>query len=371
MNVLIIGAGPVGLYLGCLLRQRGMDCTVLEKRTARSMHSRSIGIHPPALRQLEGIGLAKTLVDQGIPVREGHAFVGDDELGMLSFSSLPPPFPFVLVLPQHITEGVLEDVFESLGDPVQRGVTVSGVESSENAIRVHCEGPTGQAMWEGNHVVACDGRRSAIRDLMGIGFSGASYDAHYVMGDFPDTTPFGSRAAIYLGQDGLVESFPLPGSVRRWVARVRQPAEAEKAVPLLLDAVSRRTGFGLNAKDCLMSSSFTAERYEAERFFQGGVALAGDAAHVISPIGGQGMNLGWMDADWLANWFERGAPPPDLDRYDAERRRSFRRAARRSEMNMFMGGAGALLPLRTALARLMLSNSFQPHIARLFSMDRL
>lgn len=367
MKIIIIGAGPVGLYLGCLLRKQGIECSILERRTVRSTHSRSIGIHPPALRKLQRIGVAETLVSRGIPVREGEAFAEKRPIGSLSFDSLPAPFPFVLSIPQHITESVLEDLFESMGEPVVRNVEVTGLEQMKGTIAVK----GADRVQHADRVIACDGRRSMVRDLLGVGFNGRPYDAHFVMGDFPDTTSFGTRAAIYLGRDGLVESFPLPGDVRRWVARLKKPVDVGTERTHLLSAVVARTGFDLSEKPALMTSSFTAERFEAERFFVGGVALAGDAAHVISPIGGQGMNLGWMDADWLADWCGRGAPPAELDTYESRRRMSFRKAARRSELNMSMGTPGPLFPLRRLAARTMVSGPFRKTFARIFTMNNI
>ncbi len=366
MRVIIVGAGPVGLYLGCLLRKHGVDCTILERRVARSTHSRSIGIHPPALRRLHALGVADALIDRGIRVARGQGFAEGRPLGVLSFEALPPPFPFVLAVPQHVTESVLEALFESLGEPVRRGIDVTALEQSDSYVNIDGE----QADW----VIACDGRRSTVRDLLGIPFDGASYDEHYVMGDFPDTTVFGEDAAIYLHREGVVECFPLPGRTRRWVARVANPSDAKEDSQLqsmLSKAVARRTGEELPLDACSMVSAFTAERFEAERFVVGRAALAGDPPHVISPIGGQGMNLGWMDADWLAEWFANGASPAALSHYERVRKKSFRKAARRSELNMFVGRPGRLYPIRRLFARLILSQPFQARFARLFTMDSL
>ena len=211
------------------------------------------------------LGLAGELIDRGIPVREGRAFFDGRPLGTLSFESLPPPFPFVLSVPQHITESVLEERFDSLGNPVVRGVNVQGIQQAEQQIVVHGS----EQEWVTDRVIACDGRHGSVRDMLGVSLQGKPYDAHYVMGDFPDTTSFGPDAAIYLGQDGLVESFPLPNDVRRWVARLEQPVEKD-ILAKLAEAVSSRTPYHLPVDDCLMTSSFTAERFEAERFYVGG-----------------------------------------------------------------------------------------------------
>lgn len=372
MKTIIVGAGPVGLYLGCLLRRDGIECTILEQRTVRSTHSRSIGIHPPALGRMEELGLATHLLEEGIPVRRGQGFIDGVLAGVLSFSQLPEPFNMILALPQHRTEALLEELFTEMGGRVERGHEVVSLTESDNTVTVVSRSGPEERRWMADWVIGCDGRHSRIRSLLAIRYKGRAYDDHYVMGDFPDTTGHGADAGIFLDRRGVVECFPLPDGIRRWVARMDRPLVAgTSSMSVLVDLVRERTSVHLDQGTCRMHSSFTAERYEAERFHVGRVALAGDAAHVISPIGGQGMNLGWMDADWLATFLCNDGNDSFPTAYDRHRKRSFRKAARRSELNMFMGRSGPLYGLRRILARVILSPLLQPTFARLFSMKGL
>ncbi|MDA0379417.1 MAG: FAD-dependent monooxygenase, partial [Bacteroidetes bacterium] len=207
-DILIVGAGPVGLYLGCKLRAAGLSCTILERREQRMPHSRSIGVHPPALERLQTLGLAAPLVDRGIPVRRGLAFSGGKPLGTLSFNSLPGPFPFVLAVPQHHTESLLEAHFGSMGEPVVRPATLAAFERDPEGIRANLETHDGARSVTARWLIGCDGHRSGVRAQLGIGWSGRAYADHFVMGDFPDSTDFGNDAAIFLNGQGVVESFP-------------------------------------------------------------------------------------------------------------------------------------------------------------------
>ena len=369
-DILIVGAGPVGLYLGCKLRAAGLFCTIVERRTERMRHSRSIGVHPPALERLHTLGLAAPLIEKGIPVYQGHAFSGGRQLGTLSFASLRGHFPFVLAVPQHHTESLLEAHFESMGEPVVRPATLTSFQQDAQGIRANLETAEGASVVEARWLIGCDGHRSGMREQLGIAWTGRAYADHFVMGDFPDATGFGTDAAIFLDGRGVIESFPLPGGIRRWVARIEQPATETDVLPILTAAIRERTGHVVAGADAVMTSAFTAERREAARFLVGRVALAGDAAHVISPIGGQGMNLGWMDADLLCDLLLQDPHPSALTRYESERRRAFRRAARRSERNMWMGRSG--FPwTRRQVARMMLSPILAPRFARQFTMDGL
>ncbi|HEY8240842.1 MAG TPA: NAD(P)/FAD-dependent oxidoreductase, partial [Kiritimatiellia bacterium] len=295
-DVVIVGAGPVGLMLACCLLHNGITCVILEKRPRPFRHTRAIGIHAASMRVFEKIGLADAMLEQGVRVSQGAAFSGGKCLGRLSFASCPPPYNFVLTVPQYESERILESSLASR-DPacLQRGTVIESFAQRENDVCVAIRGTHGPMNIEGRYVVGCDGRESAVRKRAEIAFPGGPYADTFVMGDFADTTDFGNEARLFLDVHGLVESFPLPGKLRRWVVQT----DEFKAIPdetEFIPWVRERSGVDLTGQQREVLTPFRVHHFLASSFVAGRTLLAGDAAHVMSPIGGQGMNVGWLDA---------------------------------------------------------------------------
>ncbi len=373
-DVAIVGAGPVGLLLANMLGARGLRVLLVERRTEPPAHSQAIGITPPSLHILAKLGLDHEFLRQGVQVRDCQVHGESGYLGCMTFRNIPDTHRFILSLPQSQTCVLLQQKLASFPNVTMRmGCEAANLQQHDNGCDLaFADGTSAKA----SYVVACDGSRSPLRELLKIPSTGRGYPVHFVMGDFIERTSLADEAHLFFKAAGSVESFPLPGGLRRWI--VQTPQRLDK-VPegLVSEIVKQRTGIDLPPEDQTNQSIFTPRRLNCARYHEGRVILCGDAAHVMSPIGGQGMNTGFADAEFLAGALcaiikKDAAPAPLLAAYHKYRRKASQTAIQRAGLGMWLGtwtgkGRSVLrdLILRTQLGHPALERFMGPYYAML------
>jgi 2-polyprenyl-6-methoxyphenol hydroxylase-like FAD-dependent oxidoreductase len=374
-DVVIVGAGPVGAFLAAVILDAGLDAIAVDAREESSGSSRAIGIHPPSLRLLHTVGVAGPLLERGVRITRGVARSRGATVAELLLTE--PGDPPIVAIGQPVTQSLLDAaVGHRRTDGIRRGIRVDTVHRTGAAFLLR--GKAGATQWEtrARFVVGADGANSAMRGLLHASERRSPYQDRYLMADFRDDTGDGDCAVLHLERGGIVESFPLPGGVRRWVVHEGASRRVDEPTALA-DLIEDRTGSRPDPESSSMFSRFVPQRAIVSAMTGNQIALVGDAAHEVSPIGGQGMNLGWADAAELGRILPRLLAADDgehqLAEFGQRRLALARRAARQAELNMLMGrpAPGMLQPGRALLASAMARRPFGRHVARAFTMATL
>ncbi|QNJ94309.1 FAD-dependent monooxygenase [Mycolicibacterium fluoranthenivorans] len=319
-GVVVVGAGPTGLMLACELALGGVPVQLVEERTSTPNVTRAFAVHARTLELLDARGLADRLLPEGLPVYELTPPGG----ATLDLRDLPTRFGMVLIVPQSGTEHLLETRAGELGVTVRRGAEVVGLAQHPGEVTVELAGGETVAA---DYVVGCDGAHSTVRRLAGIDFVGKQYQTHILLADVRLAAPPGETLFAATGPQGVVLFVPFGDGWFRAIAwdRLREQAPLSEPVTVqeMRGAFDRIAGHDFGMGEMRWSSRFLSERRQARQYRSGRVFLAGDAAHVHSPLGGQGMNTGLGDAvnlGWKLAAAVRGqAPAWLLDSYEKER----------------------------------------------------
>ncbi|HEX5857903.1 MAG TPA: NAD(P)/FAD-dependent oxidoreductase [Microbacterium sp.] len=378
-DVIVVGAGPTGLLMAAELTRRGLDVAVFERRATAGGGSRAIGVHAPVLAALEASGATERILARAVRIPRGLARTRERVVGEVHFDRLPLRFPFVATVPQAATEAAVAEG----GPEPRRGVHIEALVDEGDRVRVL--GPPSAPTATLVVVAAGAGGRGLAEPSRELPVH--TYPDRYLMADVADAGAGTPRdvAVVHLDAAGVLESFPLPGGGRRLVAWDRFTVRGEENrggwlsddpddVGRLRDAVARRTGDEGIAAGIDRVSAFGVRRAVAKRMRGGRVFAIGDAAHEVSPIGGQGMNLGLLDAATLAplvaSWVRSGEAPAELEAWERRRIRSARTAARLAGVNTSLGRSRGDLTHRTAMRLLSfaLAGPFAAVPARAYAM---
>jgi 2-polyprenyl-6-methoxyphenol hydroxylase-like FAD-dependent oxidoreductase len=365
-DVLVVGAGPTGLTLAVALLARGVRVRVADRLEEGANTSRAAVVHARTLEVLEPFGVAARLVANGLQAQRFSIRDRDRVLIDIGFSALPTRYPYTLMISQAVTEATLLQRCRELGGSVARPkVLRQAQQDGEGVTAVFDDGSTVRA----RYLVGADGMHSTVREQAGIPFDGGSYGDSFVLADvrLEGGVP-SDEVVLFFSPAGLVVVAPLPDGVHRIVATVEHAPEHPTVADIqaLLDArgPSQRPA---TVREVLWGSRFRVHHRIARRYREGRILLAGDAAHVHSPAGGQGMNAGVLDAVSLAEALSHAldGDAAALERYGELRRpiagqivaladRLTRLATvaprRRPVRNTVMGLLGALPFFRNRLA---------------------
>ncbi|MFE6309061.1 FAD-dependent monooxygenase [Nocardiopsis sp. NPDC057823] len=327
--VLVVGAGPTGLAAACTLLQNGVPCRVVERRAGVAEEPKALILWSGALEVLRRLGVDREVVGRSLPLESASYFSAGRRIGGVRFGGLADTaFPGPICLPQPGVEQALYDRLLALGGSVEWSTRVHSVEPAGDGVRVTL-GPEGDPQaaeevavpW----VVAADGSRSTVRESLGVAFEGDTYDRVFLLADGVVSGPAPAREAQYhLTPDGVLVVVPLPGGGHRVFFDIAP--DGETAPPddaLIARLLAERGPRGLRVDTVWWRSRFRVHARVAREFRRGRVLIAGDAAHLHSPAGGQGLNTGIQDGfdlAWKLAAVLRGAPEELLDSYPLERR---------------------------------------------------
>jgi 2-polyprenyl-6-methoxyphenol hydroxylase-like FAD-dependent oxidoreductase len=321
-EVIVVGAGPTGLAAAAALKARGVDVAVLDRQAAGANTSRAAVIHARTLETLEEIGVADRLVARGMRASRFTIRDRDRILVPVQFERLPTRYPYALMISQAETEAILRQRLAELGGEIAWGCSIEHLRQTDACVHVTTD--DGRVI-HGRYLIGADGVHSAVRRLCGIEFDGAAYDDSFVLADVRLTGALpDDEVILYFSPAGLVVVAPLPGGMHRIVATTESAPEAPDVayVQALLDARGPQRD-RVQVQQVVWGSRFRVHHRLAHSYVSGRVLLAGDAAHVHSPAGGQGMNLGIQDGIELADAVSVALQSGDgeaLKRYESRRR---------------------------------------------------
>ena len=325
-DVLIIGAGPSGLFAAAELARHGVHARLVERDLQPHREARATAIQPGTLEILDSVGLLQAFVDAAEHVRCSRLYgPGMAEVGSMSHDGIDCRCEFQCSLPQYETQRILEEHLASLGGAVERGVTATSIETAAGGVTVelvHADGKTEKV--HPSYIIGAGGAHSLTRHSMSEPLEGATYRGNFLVADIAMPGPFPrDEAGVVCGPRGLLLLAPLPGG--RWIS-FQDLEEDVESVPA--EEVAARVEARLDGKhrptDVAWFAPFRMHRRIVSRLTDGRCFLIGDAAHLSSPFGGEGLNAGLHDGydlAWKLALVLRGhAPRSLLDHYAAERR---------------------------------------------------
>jgi 2-polyprenyl-6-methoxyphenol hydroxylase-like FAD-dependent oxidoreductase len=327
--ILVVGAGPTGMSAAIELKRAGLDVRIVDIAERLAQHSQALVVQARTLEQFQRYGIAERAVARGQKLK-GAAFWSDRKrILSIDFDRIMSRYPYVLMLPQNETEAILNECMESLGVKTERGVELVTLEQQDGKISVtlgHRDGSEEEIRprW----VIGCDGAHSTIREELGIPFEGHGVGISFFLGDLevdgPDVPQDGLSIHFHHGGD-VVFLAPLTEKLTRVIVALHSKQGEQLQRELVLkdfEEALDNAGIKVRVHSAEWMTPFNVHDLQARHYRRGNVFLAGDASHIHSPVGGQGMNTGVQDSAnlcWKLAAVARGGDPILLDSYEEER----------------------------------------------------
>ena len=292
-KILIVGAGPVGLTAAVELARRGFKPRIIDKSAGPVIESRALGVNPRTLEILAPCGATKIMIERGLKIRRMNLWDLPNLIFSIPIEKLQNRYNFMLALPQDDTERILMEVLGELGHKVEWKTELIELEPKSNGARAKIKKGAKISTSEADVVIGADGAHSAVRHALGIGFRGSSMDHDFSLADAIVSGPTKEHEVnVFRVSSGIFGMIPIADGRFRLVAD--QP-DILSAAPSIF-----------KIEETVWESRFHISYRQVETYQKGNVFLAGDAAHIHSPVGGRGMNLGIEDAATLAWLIDQG-----------------------------------------------------------------
>lgn len=331
-DVIITGAGPTGLALACQLIRYGIDFVIVDKNETTTPHSKAIGVHARTLELYEQIGLANRLIERGAKAEKARMIVGGKVRGEANFADIGKgmsPYPFVLIVEQGRHEDLVYSFIKSNGRDVRWRTELQSLSQNESGVSAAIKGTDGKTEnIDAKFLVGCDGAKSLVRRTLGLTFEGTTFERVFYVADVEINWQFSNDALmIFLMKNNLLAFFPMIGE-NRWRIVGTFPEEFAKDEGDVLyeeieEQIKRDAELDLDITNVNWFSTYKVHTRHVNKFSEGRCFLAGDAAHVHTPAGAQGMNTGIQDGynlAWKLSMVLRGkAADKILDSYNEER----------------------------------------------------
>jgi 2-polyprenyl-6-methoxyphenol hydroxylase-like FAD-dependent oxidoreductase len=323
-DVLIVGAGPVGLFLANECARRGLRWRLVETRSSQSEHSKALAIFPRTLELFDMAGIAAPFLEAANRVTSVTVIAHERTLARMRFTPEESPYSFVAMVPQDVTEKLLLEELRRKGGDVEYETTFLSAQQQDNFLSVTVDHKGEPIKLKSSFVVGCDGAHSAVRHLLNIPFAGAEYKDVFLLADVEtnDTLP-ADELQLCPSEFGPVAIFPMSATRLRIVASIDKPEGDAPSLELVQTILTQRAPSEIEARALHWSSYFRIHHRHVAHLRVGRLFIAGDAAHIHSPFGGQGMNTGLHDVwnlVWKLDLFLRGRGNERLlDSYSAER----------------------------------------------------